>query len=290
MTIKNTRGENIDPAFQFSIRKIESARNSYFLSESHYQLIFMKSGRIRFRAGRADHVLQGPHLVMIPPKINSNILAAPGTEIIQIACSSLFLEQIATRNRDEEFLAQPAFGRFISEQLDSGTEIKIAALDRESEEFTALVSKMLKEYDERKPGYQSIIGLELAELLLLLHSSYLSAAAHKKIKPSATRVEKIIAFIRENYAETFTLKEMADSSGLNPGYLSRAFKEKTGMPVFEYINRIRIQKSCLLLKRSSISILEIAYSVGYNNISFFNRYFRKIMNMSPREYRKFIKK
>lgn len=60
--------------------------------------------------------------------------------------------------------------------------------------------------------------------------------------------------------------------------------------MFEYLNRIRIQKSCLFLKRSSMSIVEIAFSVGYNNLSHFNRYFRRIMGMSPREYRNRSKK
>jgi AraC-like DNA-binding protein len=83
---------------------------------------------------------------------------------------------------------------------------------------------------------------------------------------------------------------MAGLSGFNPSYFSRAFKHKAGMPLFEYVNHLRIRKACILLKRSALSIIEIAFSVGYNNISFFNRYFRKIMKMSPREYRISIKK
>ena len=59
---------------------------------------------------------------------------------------------------------------------------------------------------------------------------------------------------------------------------------------FEYINRIRIQKACLMLKRGNLQITEIAFAVGYNNLSFFYRYFSKIMKMTPREYRAIAQK
>ena len=61
----------------------------------------------------------------------------------------------------------------------------------------------------------------------------------------------------------------------------------TSLVVSPQAEGVRIQKSCLLLKRSDMPILDVAYAVGYNNISFFNRYFRKIMKMSPREYRRY---
>ena len=72
-----------------------------------------------------------------------------------------------------------------------------------------------------------------------------------------------------------------ESCGLNPSYFSRAFKREIGVSVFELINSVRIQKACVMLKRTDMPIIEVAYAVGYNNISFFNRYFRKIMNASP---------
>ena len=84
--------------------------------------------------------------------------------------------------------------------------------------------------------------------------------------------------------------EICELCNLNPTYLSRKFKEETGLNLFEYINRIRIERACRLLKQTRKTVLEIAYQVGYNNISFFNRYFRKTLGMSPGEYRKSILK
>ena len=79
---------------------------------------------------------------------------------------------------------------------------------------------------------------------------------------------------------------MAARCALNPGYFSRAFRDEAGMPMFKVINTIRAQKACMLFKRSDMPILEIANAVGHNNVSFFNRYFKKIIKTSPRDYRK----
>ena len=103
-------------------------------------------------------------------------------------------------------------------------------------------------------------------------------------------MEDVITYIQENYTQNISLDEIADRCALNRSYFSRAFHNAAGMPLFEFINRIRVRKSCILLKRTNQSIIDIAFATGYNNISFFNRYFKKIMKISPREYRNRAKK
>ena len=92
-------------------------------------------------------------------------------------------------------------------------------------------------------------------------------------------------YIRGHYAEEFDLNDLASGCGLNATYFCKAFKDHTGMTVFEFINNIRIQKACLLLKSTEMPVIDVAYGVGYNNISFFNRYFKKVTGESPRDFR-----
>ena len=106
------------------------------------------------------------------------------------------------------------------------------------------------------------------------------------IIPGKLDVNILVEIVNQEYAENLNLDELARRFGVNPSYLSRSFTEKTGAPLFDYINRIRIRKACILLKRSDLNILEIAYSVGYHNPSHFNRSFKKIMGIAPRDYRK----
>ena len=135
-----------------------------------------------------------------------------------------------------------------------------------------------------------MIRMKFVEFLLLLKRIKIEGNPVEIIKSKRHEINDIIQYIQENYYEEFYLNKLAQQCGMNPTYFCRAFKEQAGMPLFQYINHIRIQKACHLLKRTSRQIIDIAYEVGYQNLSFFNRYFRKIIDMSPREYRYMIQK
>ena len=98
-------------------------------------------------------------------------------------------------------------------------------------------------------------------------------------------IENAIHYINLHFSQAFSVDFFVDKCALNAGDFSRRFKQLAGCPLFEYINRQRVRRACVLLKSSSSSILQIADQVGYNNLSFFNRYFLRIMGCSPREYR-----
>ena len=99
-------------------------------------------------------------------------------------------------------------------------------------------------------------------------------------------VKDLAAYIDTHYEDQFGLDELAGRCQLNPSYLSLCFKQEIGIPLFEYINQARIKKACSLLKNTKRPVTEIAFEVGYNNITFFNRYFKRITGMTPREYRR----
>jgi AraC-like DNA-binding protein len=158
------------------------------------------------------------------------------------------------------------------------------------EQAHLLLESIRSEGREKQSGYETMQRLRLIEMLMVVYRSAHSGAGRQAGEPGRFSIEEAVRAVQDRYAEELSLPELASRFGLNPSYFSRLFARHTGTPLFEYVNRIRIQKSCLLLKRSALSILEIAFSVGYNNLSHFNRYFRRIMGESPREYRNRSKK
>ncbi|TFG79708.1 MAG: AraC family transcriptional regulator [Spirochaetales bacterium] len=98
-------------------------------------------------------------------------------------------------------------------------------------------------------------------------------------------VDDAIRYVEINYAETFSLEWFVSRCAMNVSDFSRRFKERSGCPLFEFINRQRVKRACTLLKSSDLPIIEVASVVGYNNLSFFNRYFLRIVGLSPRAYR-----
>ncbi|MEI6875255.1 MAG: AraC family transcriptional regulator [Spirochaetota bacterium] len=95
-----------------------------------------------------------------------------------------------------------------------------------------------------------------------------------------------MAWIDTHYEESFSLDEMVARCALNASDFSRRFKALTGSPLFEYLNRRRVARAALLLKDGDLPVIEIAYSVGYNSLSFFNRYFLRLMGLTPTAFRR----
>lgn len=96
---------------------------------------------------------------------------------------------------------------------------------------------------------------------------------------------KIFAFLDNSYKSECNLESLAQSLGYNYVYLSRFFKESVGLSFTEYVNRCRISEAQYLLKNTSSNILAIAIDCGFKSLRSFNRNFKKIVGVSPVEYR-----
>lgn len=84
----------------------------------------------------------------------------------------------------------------------------------------------------------------------------------------------------------FTLTKMAEHFHISKGHLCRFFKKMTNMTPVDYLNYFRVTKSARLLRDTDDAVSEVAVRTGFNNISYFNRTFRKYMHMTPGDYRK----
>ncbi|MFZ4616188.1 MAG: helix-turn-helix transcriptional regulator [Rectinemataceae bacterium] len=102
-------------------------------------------------------------------------------------------------------------------------------------------------------------------------------------------IEALIAWIDTHYGEHFSLDEVAAGCALNVTDFSRRFKAAAGHPLFEYLNRRRIARAALLLRDGDLPVIEVALAVGYNSLTFFNRYFLRLMGQTPSEYRRSVR-
>ena len=99
--------------------------------------------------------------------------------------------------------------------------------------------------------------------------------------------ERLIAmqnYIQANY-QTVTLEDMAEQFHLSEPYISKYIKDKSGKTFGDFVQGIRMKKARTLLKNSNMTVENIAYTVGYQNVEHFNRLFKKKYNMTPIQYR-----
>ena len=270
-----------DPLFPFIVSsapiKVDSA-----LTQKWYRLLLLKEGSLRFTTAR--RVYSAGSILLFSPETAGDFRTSKGLSYGEIRFSDELVEEIDIRCWDDRFLA-------LLQTLKESGEIVHAELDPRSLGAVARIfAEIDDEYRHTKDGYRTVIRLKLIELMVMIFRGTHGPAIPRQAQKPVWAMEDVIRHIQGNYTEEFSLQDLASQCGLNRSYFSRAFKDAAGTPLFEYINRLRIQKACLMLKRGNLPIVEIAFTVGYNNLSFFYRYFNRIMKMTPREYRAIAQK
>jgi AraC-like DNA-binding protein len=99
------------------------------------------------------------------------------------------------------------------------------------------------------------------------------------------RMANVYTFLRENYSKQISLDDISKIAKMNPVAFSRYFKEYSGTGFVEYLNRLRTNKACYLLRETEYHVNQIASECGFESISNFNKQFRKSEGISPRDYR-----
>lgn len=101
-------------------------------------------------------------------------------------------------------------------------------------------------------------------------------------------VESTIQFINEHYKQDIALSDLAEQAGINSNYLCSRFKAETDMTIVEYITFVRMEKAKALLRDHQYRLNDIAERIGYSDVKYFIRTFKKNIGVTPNDFRKYI--
>jgi AraC-like DNA-binding protein len=131
--------------------------------------------------------------------------------------------------------------------------------------------------------YESIVTL------LNLFAQHLSIISNQILLHQKNSEPPLISrakeFIQQHHAEDLSLGQVAKAVNTSTFYFCKMFKKHTGIHFTDYLSRIRIEKAKNLLLNPNLRISEIAYEIGFQSLTHFNRVFKKILGQSPTEYR-----
>ncbi len=102
----------------------------------------------------------------------------------------------------------------------------------------------------------------------------------------SSSLKNVIAYIMQNFNHKISMKKMLDISNMSSTTFSVMFKKNFNMTFSEYVLKVRVGYSCSLLSDSKLSISQISLDSGFENLSNFNRIFKKIKGITPKEFRK----
>jgi len=142
----------------------------------------------------------------------------------------------------------------------------------------------------KKHGFDSVLELMsiLHDLSVSRNMRALSDASFSNTEHfsyNSRRVEKVMEHINQNFDKTITLAEVAKIALMTEVAFSRFFKTRTGQTFIDMLNEIRLGHASRMLIETTNNITEIAYKCGFNNMSNFNRIFKKRKNCTPKEFR-----
>jgi len=183
---------------------------------------------------------------------------------------------------DEKFLRrnQMSFIRKMFERSAKGILFSQETIQQITPKLSAL---------SQKHGFDSVL-----ELLSILHELSLSRNMHTlsdtifsnaEFSYSSRRIEKAFEYMNQNFQKNITLAEISKLVNMTEVSFSRFFKAKTGITFIDSLLELRLGNASRLLIDTTQSVAEVAYNCGFNNISNFNRLFKKKKGCTPKEFR-----
>ncbi len=129
---------------------------------------------------------------------------------------------------------------------------------------------------------------EAAVSLLKSFACHLGECTHRLLFATALNEPETVrnakAFIAQHIAEPMSLEAVASNVNVSPFHFCKVFKRSTGMTFTDYVTHVRVEKARRMLLRPEARITDVAYDVGFQSLSHFNRSFRRVVNESPTEY------
>jgi YesN/AraC family two-component response regulator len=135
-------------------------------------------------------------------------------------------------------------------------------------------------------GVTAVLGKEVFTSDEVLSQVEQALARSRRLGAEAQRIVRLaMGYMHEHYAEEITRGELAASLSINERYLTRCFRDETGLTPFAYLTRYRIKQARDLLDTTKLSITDIAQMTGFADSSHFSRTFQKEVGVAPRAYR-----
>lgn len=160
---------------------------------------------------------------------------------------------------------------------------------KETDELKYITDSLFSAMDKQFPGYEFTVVGSLMQFYGYVFKHHLYSTAEEigyKTKEQQLMLKEVITYIEENYNEKTDLSTLAKKAGMSPKYFCSVFYKLTRKTPIEYLNAYRIECACEKLITTDQSVTDIAFSCGFNDVSYFTKTFKKLKNITPLHYKR----
>lgn len=161
----------------------------------------------------------------------------------------------------------------------------ITAQDIHYNRFSSCLNDADELCDKRPPGFELGVKADIMQLFSLILRYNDTSAPAPEDPLHLERLKLVLNYIEENYQNPIRIQDAALQCGYSESHFMRWFRQMTGTSFIGYLNRYRLESAFKELKNSGKTVLEIAQGSGFDNLSNFNRHFKKQFGITPRELR-----
>ncbi|MCI8482983.1 MAG: AraC family transcriptional regulator [Lachnospiraceae bacterium] len=148
-----------------------------------------------------------------------------------------------------------------------------------------IFSQLSSLYSGDIPGHElALKSLFLQAVFLLLQYQETEPSKHDSTALYSEKLKTVLDYMEAHYMDSITVSDLAGLCYFSEYHFMRFFKKHMNMTCMEYLNNLRLEKAVELLEEDNVSILEVSLSVGFHNLSYFHRAFKKKYHMTPGEF------
>lgn len=277
-------GESFFPVQKY----ITNLSSEYMGVTNHWheeaELTLITSGKCIYKIDLVEYEVEEGDILFVPPlflhsiTLGNNKKVSSETYVFHLKflggnstdiCSTRYLAPIMNQEFSMPYVIKPNHPAYVS--------------------LRKIFNQINTTYDE------SIIGYELALKSFFLQTIFLLLQYSKKVAVSETekvsdKIKNVLDYIELHYSETITVSQLAKLCYFSDYHFMRFFKKHMNMTCVEYINNLRFEKAVELFEKGNSSIMEVSLSVGFHNLSYFHRAFKKKYRMTPLSFINDLKK
>lgn len=258
-----------------------SRPDMHFHSHSHYEIFYFHGGRCNYLIGDRIYTLIPGDLIIM----NGMTLHRPKLFEHEEYCRT-------TVHFDAEYYQEVLKMMGMQKLLQPFTALqsyRIHLTEEEQKEIDALLKQMGSSRSGQDEVSQWRFQLVFMELLTSVYQLFQKPldSLHETASDKENHVQRLISFLEQHYMEPLNMEVLEEEMHISKYYLSKVFKEVTGVTIFNYLYQRRINQAKIeFLISPDKSVTEVCYSVGFKHPAHFSKIFKQLVGSTPEKYRR----
>lgn len=269
---------NKDNIAVYAFRKIKKS----YIEHKFFEITYCLKGSAKYKSNHIEATIsEGDYFIS---DYNSKYKFIPTNDKDFYVVSCAFMPEIIDKSLENNHsfmaLVNSFFEKYGANEIGYNPVHRIYH-DNDNNIFM-LFNKLYYEYSERQQGYLEMMRSALVEIVI---KTIREISSYEKVINLKSVSEYIKDYVKKNFSKNISLSNICKELNYSLPFISSKFKEQTGETFNDYLQRTRIEAACVLLENDDRKLYEIVSSVGYSDVKYFRKIFKKYKNVSVSDYK-----